>query len=135
MGEVELPAGLQARAPLSVSLERPFGTFRSTYSVEGGSSKVERRLSLKQDTLAAADLAGYEAFRKAVETDRDQEFALQGLAAGAVGAESLRAEGHGGLPGEGLREGGGAAAEGDGGRPQDKGRIPGPGPGVLRAAP
>ena len=28
-----------------------------------------------------------------METDRDQEFALQGLAAGAVGAESLRAEG------------------------------------------
>jgi tetratricopeptide (TPR) repeat protein len=90
--EVELAEGQTPRAPLSVSLERPFGSFRSTYSVEGRTLRLDRALTLRQSTLGEGDLPAYEAFRGAVATDQKQEFTIEGMAA-LGGAEALRTEG------------------------------------------
>ena len=95
--EIEIPEGHRAHAPLSLSLERPFGTFRSTYSVEGRTLKLERILALSQPSVPEADAASYESFRNAVRTDRKQEFSIAftavALAAGSGGAEGLRRDG------------------------------------------
>ena len=90
--QVEAAEGQTARAPLSFSLERPFGSFRSTYSVEGRTLRMERVLTLRQASLGEADLPAYEAFRGAVATDGKQKFTVEGLAAPS-GAAGLRSEG------------------------------------------
>jgi tetratricopeptide (TPR) repeat protein/transglutaminase-like putative cysteine protease len=90
---IELPAGTKARAPLSVSLERPFGQFRSAYAVEGNRLRVERTLKLARGSVAPAELAAYESFRKALDTDREQDFLIGALAEGSATAETLHAEG------------------------------------------
>jgi tetratricopeptide (TPR) repeat protein len=72
----EMPEGMRARAPLSVNLDRPFATYRSTYAVEGRSLVVERVLQIKARKVPADQRAAYEAFRTAVDADRGQEFAI-----------------------------------------------------------
>jgi tetratricopeptide (TPR) repeat protein len=91
--EITLPDGARARAPLSVSIERPFGQFRSAYSVSGPSLKIERTLQLGRSFIMPADLGGYESFLKAVESDRKQDFLVGPLAVGAPSAVALHAEG------------------------------------------
>jgi tetratricopeptide (TPR) repeat protein/transglutaminase-like putative cysteine protease len=90
--EIELPEGQRARAPLSVSLERPFAAFRSTYSAEGRTVKAERTLTLPRSSLEEADLAAYQSMRDAVKQDGKQEFAIEGAVL-AMGADGLRREG------------------------------------------
>lgn len=90
--EIEVPEEQKTRAPLSVSVERPFATFRSVYSREGRTLKLERTLSFPRPSLEAADLAAYDSFRDAVAKDSKQEFTIEGAAA-AAGAEGLQREG------------------------------------------
>lgn len=78
---IELPAGQEAQLPLSVSLDRPFGAFRSSYSVEGRTLKLERTLRLSQPEIATADVPSYEAFRSAIAKDHDQAFTVTGVVA------------------------------------------------------
>ena len=93
--EIELPEGLEARAPLSVRLERPFGSFVSSYSVDGKHIRMSRELKIVRRQLADDDRPSYEAFRKAVETDHDQNFTLVGGTQSESGpsAVSLHAQG------------------------------------------
>jgi transglutaminase-like putative cysteine protease len=93
--EIEIPEDHRARAPLSVALDRPFGTFRSTYSVEGRTLKLERTLSLSRSEVAEADVAAYESFRNAIATDRKQTFTIEGAPPTPLAptAEGLRSEG------------------------------------------
>jgi tetratricopeptide (TPR) repeat protein len=93
--EIEIPEGHRARLPLSVSLDRPFGTFRSVYSVDGRILKLERTLALSRPSLAEADVAAYQSFRGAITTDRKQEFTIEGTASaqGVPTAEGLRTDG------------------------------------------
>ncbi|HEX9725833.1 MAG TPA: tetratricopeptide repeat protein [Vicinamibacteria bacterium] len=74
--EIQIPEGHSADAPLSLTLERPFGTFRSQYSADVRTVKLERSLVLSQSSVAEADVASYESFRKAVQADRKQEFSI-----------------------------------------------------------
>jgi tetratricopeptide (TPR) repeat protein len=90
--EIEMPEGQTSRAPLSISLERPFGSFRSSYSVEGRTLRMERTLDLRQASLGEGDLPAYEAFRGAVSTDSNQEFPIEGAGA-LTGAAGLNSEG------------------------------------------
>lgn len=76
--EIEIAEGLIARAPLSVSLDRPFGTFESAYSVEGRRLRLTRKLKLSRQSVSGDELASYEAFRKTIDTDRDQKFSVLG---------------------------------------------------------
>lgn len=88
---IRMPEGAAARAPLAVALERPFGSLKSTYSVDAGALRVTR--SVRYDRkAAAAEPAAYESFRKAVEKDRDQEFLLAAVDAVSATAESLHEE-------------------------------------------
>jgi tetratricopeptide (TPR) repeat protein len=93
--EIEVAESHRARAPLSVSIARPFGSFRSVYSVEGRMLKLERTLALSRSTLSTAELLGYQSFRKAITADHRQEFGVEGgaAAASAPTAEDLREEG------------------------------------------
>jgi tetratricopeptide (TPR) repeat protein/transglutaminase-like putative cysteine protease len=89
---IRLPDGVRARAPLAVSLDRPFGRLKSEYSVGEGGLSIARSMHVDY-RAAAADRAAYESFRKAVDTDRDQDFFVSALGAAAATAESLHAEG------------------------------------------
>jgi len=91
--EIELPEGVTARAPLSVSVERPFGHFRSSYAVEGRTLRIERTLKLGRDSILSPEVAAYESFRKALDGDREQNFLAGALGSGAASAETLHAEG------------------------------------------
>lgn len=73
----DMPEGMQARAPLSVNLDRPFASYRSTYTVEGRSLTVERVLQVKARKVGPEQRAAYEAFREAVAADRRQEFPIE----------------------------------------------------------
>jgi transglutaminase-like putative cysteine protease/Tfp pilus assembly protein PilF len=91
--QIELPEGIAARAPLSVTLERPFARFRSAYAVEGRLIRVERMLTLARGSLAVAEVGAYASFRKALDTDREQDFSIGPLTAGAGSAEALLEQG------------------------------------------
>jgi tetratricopeptide (TPR) repeat protein len=94
--ELDVPAGLTLRAPLSLKVERPFGTFEASYSIEGTKARLSRTLKLTRSRLSRAELASYEAFLKAIDADRDQSFAASGGApapAPAVTAASLHKDG------------------------------------------
>jgi tetratricopeptide (TPR) repeat protein len=98
LGECRMPEGMRARPPLAVSLDRPFATYRSTYSVEGSVMRVERVLRIYAREVLGKDAASYEAFRRAVKQDRSQEFPIDAWShpAGASGetASDLHSRGY-----------------------------------------
>jgi tetratricopeptide (TPR) repeat protein len=90
---VRLPPGARARAPLPVAIERPFGAVRSSYVVDGDVLRVTRALRFDLQAAKAADRTAYESFRKAVDTDRDQDFFVSALGVASATAESLHEAG------------------------------------------
>jgi tetratricopeptide (TPR) repeat protein len=78
---VEIPEGMVARAPLSVTLDRPFASYRSKYAVDGRLLTVERELVIRQRKIPAEEKSSYEAFRAAVKADWRQEFPMEAFAA------------------------------------------------------
>ena len=76
---VEMPEGMKALPPLSVSLDRPFASYHSTYRVEGRNLFVERVLHVRQRKIAADQMGAYGAFRAALEADRKQQFQMEAL--------------------------------------------------------
>jgi tetratricopeptide (TPR) repeat protein len=93
--EIELPESQQAEAPLSVALERPFGSFHSSYQRDGRTIKLERTLRLSKSEVAPDETASYQAFKNAIARDHSQSFVISGFAAATrtVTALSLRKEG------------------------------------------
>lgn len=75
--EIRLPDGFSATPPIPLALERPFATYRSTYSVEGGVLRAERVVDLDVAEIAPADHSAWTAFRRAVDSDVDQFFNLR----------------------------------------------------------
>ena len=95
--EIELPEGAAGRAPVSVSLDRPFAQLRSEYAVEGSRLKARRRLVLLKQSITAGETATYESFRNAADKDREQDFWIQparGAPALPASAAALQKEGH-----------------------------------------
>jgi tetratricopeptide (TPR) repeat protein/transglutaminase-like putative cysteine protease len=93
--EIELPEGFTARAPLSVSLERPFARLVSEYTLAGNHLKLERRLTLLKPVLGS-ESASYESFREGFDKDRKQEFWIdprRGKTAGVLPADALHRDG------------------------------------------
>ena len=90
---VDLPEGTTARAPLSVSLDRPFATLASRYSVEGRTLKSERVIRFLQPSVAREQLPAYDAFQKAADTDREQNFSIGPMKSAAPTAAGLQKEG------------------------------------------
>lgn len=91
---VTLPPGSTARAPLSISMERPFLSLASNYAVEGSTLKVERKTRFLVPHLSRDMLPAYEAVRKAASTDREQDFTVAPLKAAAPSAASLQKQGN-----------------------------------------
>jgi tetratricopeptide (TPR) repeat protein len=79
--EFDVAEGFTFEAPLSVTVQRPYGSFESAYSVEGRRIGVARTLKLKARSVPVEDLKSYEAFYRAIETDRDQKFSVLGSVA------------------------------------------------------
>lgn len=77
----EIPDGLNARPPVAVTLDRPFARYSSKYRVEGRVLVIERRLQTLVRKVEASDIDAYRAFRKAVDTDYRQSFAVDALPA------------------------------------------------------
>ena len=103
--EIELAQGQAARAPLSVSLERPFGSFRSTYAVQDRKLVLDRQLKLVVASVSASDVPAYEAFLGAIRRDRKQEFILEGDQPAAATAAGLEGGGNRGVRGRRLPAG------------------------------
>ena len=93
-GECRMPAGMKARAPLAISLDRPFATYRSTYAVDDGVLRVERTLRIRAREVLGKDAGAYEAFRKAVRQDRSQEFPIEAWTSGSEPAAETAADLH-----------------------------------------
>jgi tetratricopeptide (TPR) repeat protein len=74
--ECEVPEAMKGRAPIPVVVERPFATYRSTYSVDGHALRVERVLQIQRRSITTDEVASYEAFRRAVRDDWAQKFPL-----------------------------------------------------------
>jgi len=94
--EIELPSGAAGRAPVSVSLDRPFAQLRSEYAVEGSLLKARRRLLILKRFVTANESAMYASFRQAVDKDGEQDFWIQPSRDGsapALSAAALRKEG------------------------------------------
>lgn len=76
--EVALPETLSAHSPLSVSLDRPFGRFESSYTAEGARLVASRSLSVPNRSVSGDELPAYEAFRRALKKDGEQQFSIIG---------------------------------------------------------
>jgi tetratricopeptide (TPR) repeat protein len=93
-GECRMPAGMKARPPLAISLDRPFASYRSTYAVDNGVMRVERTLHVRVREVPGRDAADYEAFRKAIDQDRSQEFPIEAWTDGAEPAPATASDVH-----------------------------------------
>jgi tetratricopeptide (TPR) repeat protein len=93
--DFDIPEGFTLQAPLSVSVQRSYGSFDSTYRTEGRHISLARTLKLKTKSVPAADMASYGAFYRAVDTDHDQKFAVLGRLTPGPGASArdLHAQG------------------------------------------
>jgi tetratricopeptide (TPR) repeat protein len=90
---VDLPENITARAPLSISLERPFVSLTSNYSVSGRTLRTERVFKFPVPSISRDQLPAYEAARKAANTDREQDFVVGPVKGTAGTAVSLQKEG------------------------------------------
>lgn len=90
---VELPENVTARAPLSITLDRPFASLSSRYSVTGRTLAVSRSLKLPTPFLDRTQVPAYEALRKAADTDREQDFMIGPVRSAAPAAATLHKEG------------------------------------------
>lgn len=90
---IALPEGTAARAPLSISMDRPFVSLTSSYAVDGATLKAERKFQMPAAHITREQLPAYEALRKAAATDREQDFKLAPLKVAAPTAASLQKEG------------------------------------------
>jgi Flp pilus assembly protein TadD len=76
--DVEVPEGWTARAPLSVTLDRPLGRFESRYAVDGRRLTLSRTLMVTRPSINPDEFSQFETLRKAIETDHGQKFLLTG---------------------------------------------------------
>jgi len=73
---VDIPENLIARPPAAVTLNRPFATLVSSYTVSGRTLAVNRVMRLIAPSISAEQLLDYETFRNAAATDRAEDFVL-----------------------------------------------------------
>ncbi len=78
---LELPASYRAQMPLSVSVARDYGEYRSTYGLDARVLTAERTLTVREAKLARERLGDYTAFRRVVTRDLQQAVVLQAAAA------------------------------------------------------
>jgi tetratricopeptide (TPR) repeat protein len=83
-----LPKRFETRLPLLVEQKRDFGEYRSHYAMEGTTLIADRSLSLTATELPATRLNEFQAFRRTVVSDSDQDVGVkvgEGVGAGEGG--------------------------------------------------
>jgi tetratricopeptide (TPR) repeat protein len=90
--QLQVPDDLKIKPALAVALEHPFGSYKSTYEVSKGLVRLERRLTTKVKAVSTAQLGAYRAFRKAVDADYRQTFAVDAIAVTAKPADAATTE-------------------------------------------
>ena len=80
--KLELPRRYLARAPVPVTVQRDYGEYRSTYSVDENRVTAERVLVTRVSELPATRARDYLAFRRAVHSDEEQKLQLETTLAG-----------------------------------------------------
>jgi tetratricopeptide (TPR) repeat protein len=79
--KLELAARYTAKAPVAVSVQRDYGTYQSSYKVEGNTFKAERNLIIRLGELPTARADDYRAFRQTVVADTEQRFTVESAVA------------------------------------------------------
>ena len=79
--KLELAVRYKARVPVPVSIERDYGTYQSTYKLEGNVFTAERKLVTRVSELAPARADDYRAFRRSVMADSAQSLSIESAAA------------------------------------------------------
>jgi tetratricopeptide (TPR) repeat protein/transglutaminase-like putative cysteine protease len=75
----DVPASVRARPPVPVSIDRDFASYTSSYKVDGQTLSQERRLRVRAKKITTAQMDSYRAFRKAVDADFRQQFAIDAI--------------------------------------------------------
>ena len=79
--KLELAARYTAKVPVGVKVERDYGTYQSSYKVEGNVFTAERKLMLRQGELPTARADDYRAFRQTVMADGAQQVTIESAVA------------------------------------------------------
>ena len=79
--KLELAARYTAHSPVPVSIKRDYGSYQSSYQVEGNVFTAERRLVTSVGELPPARADDYRAFRRSVLADGAQMIAIESTAA------------------------------------------------------
>jgi Flp pilus assembly protein TadD len=79
--KIELASRYTAKAPVAISVERDYGTYRSSYKLEGNVVSAERKLNIGKGELPAARADDYRAFRQAVLADAGQQLTIESAVA------------------------------------------------------
>lgn len=74
---IELPAGVTAQAPLPVKLERDYIRYQSTYTTEKNVVTGQRTMAILSHEVTGPHRQDYEAFRRAAESDENQQMVLR----------------------------------------------------------
>lgn len=88
--KITLPPGVSIQTPVPVNVSRDYGTYRSSYSVDGTVLTAYRKLSITGRELPQARRSDYLAFLNVIQTDARQKAALdaRNLAAPAASSET-----------------------------------------------
>lgn len=73
---VDLPAGITAQAPLPVKLDRQYANYQSQYSSEANVLTAQRTVDVIAPEISENHRQDYQAFRRAVEADEEQQMVL-----------------------------------------------------------
>ena len=79
--KLELAARYTARVPVPVAIERDYGTYQSTYKLEGNVFTGERKVVTRVGELPPGRADDYRAFRRSVMADGVQSLSLESTAA------------------------------------------------------
>lgn len=74
---LRLPDGATVEVPANVTLESPYGTFDSRWSVDGSAIRYEERSGLHRHRIAPESYADFQAFVSAVDSAQSRELELK----------------------------------------------------------
>ena len=75
--QVRLPAGFQVRAPAGSEMATDFASYRSEYSLDGGTLSARRRVTVVSAELPAKQYRAYDAYRSTLREDDRQRFEVR----------------------------------------------------------
>jgi tetratricopeptide (TPR) repeat protein len=86
--KLDFAARYHSVAPVPVSVERDYGSYQSTYKLDGAAFSAERKLRIRLTELPADRAEDYRAFRRSVLADGGQSLSIENTAAETHSAPS-----------------------------------------------